>query len=157
MNRLYNETVTLYLPFHQPGTTKYTFIRVVVPGCHWEENSIQVFRMTGTLATSNVEIVLPRTDEKPKQILASEWARLPWDDIEYMEQFYALSLVGYIDAIWAAPRIYRGIIDTRFGWNTSTATTTAMNNLAREHGIITIRDINYQWYGNRRLHHIVVR
>jgi len=149
-----NETVTLYVPFRQ--STNYTFIRVVVPGCHWEENSIQVLRQTGSTVTSNFEIVFPRGDD-PKQILPSEWAALPWDDIEVLEKHYALALVGVVDAIWQTPRAYRGILETRFGWNTSSATTTAMNNLAREHGLVTLRDINYNWYGNRRLHHIVVR
>jgi len=157
--RLFNQTVTLYVPFRQGLTTNHTYIRVVVPGCHWEENSIQVFRQTGSTVTSNVEIILPRGDDEaiPKQILPSEWARLPFDDIEYMEQFYALALTAVVDVIWQAPRIFRGVLDTRFGWNTAAATTTAMNNLTREFGIITMRDINYQWYGNRRLHHIAVR
>ena len=145
----YNQTVTLYVPFRQG--TNHTFIRVEVDGCHWEENSIQVFRQTGSTVTANSEIILPRTD---KQLLPADWVRLP---IEELENYYALSLAGFFDAIWTAPRVFRGVLDTRFGMNTSTATTTAMNNLAREHGLITLRDVNYQWYGHRRLHHIVVR
>ena len=148
----YNDTVTLYVPFRRGN--EYTFVRVVVPGCHWEENSIQVFRQTGNTVASNFEIIFPRRDSDPKQILSSEWAALPNEELE---NHYALALVGVVDVIWQTPRAYRGILDTRFGWNTSTATSTAMNNLAREHGLVTLRDVNYNWYGNRRLHHIVVR
>jgi len=152
----YQDTVTLYVPFRQGLTTNHTFVRVLVEGCHWEENSIQVYRQTGSNVVANFEIILPRRDSDPKQILPSEWAALP-HDFEILEKHYALALTAVVDAIWTQPRVFRGTLETRFGWATSAATTTAMNNLAREHGLVTLRDINYNWYGNRRLHHIVVR
>ena len=160
--RLYNQTVTVYVPLRdRTASNSVTYVRVVVPGCHWEENSIAITRMTGALVTSNVEIYLPRgkDDAVPKQITPDEWAQLSVNniDIANIEKYYALALTGVVDAIWIQPRLFRGILDYRFGWGTSTVISTEMNNLARDYGLITLRDINYNWYGDRKLHHIVVR
>ena len=155
----FNQTVTLYIPFRQGLTNNFTFVRVVVPGCHLEENSIQVFRQTGSIVTENFEIILPRgkDDNIPKQLLPADWSALPGQEIELLEKYYALALNGVTDVFWQSPRVYRGVLDTRFGWNTSSATITAMNALVREHGLVILRDVNYNWYGHRRLHHIAVR
>lgn len=159
-NRLYNQTVTVYCPMRDTtASNSVTFVRVVVPGCHWEENSILVFRNTGTVQTANFEVIFPRgkDDEIPRQITPEEWARLPVDNIDFLEQHYALSLSATLDAIWTTPRVFRGVLDHRFGWGASSAMTTQMNTVAAQYGIKTIKDVNYNWFGDRKLHHIAVR
>ena len=157
--RLYNQTVTVYTPYRKPSpNTDCTMIRAVVHNCHWEENSILVFRATGVTQTANVEITFPRgrDGDIPIQIIPEEWGKLP-PDADILQQYYAFALTGATDTFWTQPRVFRGDLELTFAWGTSAAITTAINNAAIQHGLKTIRDVNYNWFGSRKLNHVIVR
>lgn len=160
MNKhLFNETVTVYT-YVKNAAGLETMIRTVVPNCHWEENSVAVAIRTGVQIANNVNLVImrERDNQYPKQLRPEQWLELPTDDPAYLEQFYSFALQS---TFAQTNRVYRGILDHRFTWATTTAADRVaiqLNNFITKYPAArVIKDVNWNWYSRRNLHHVEVR
>lgn len=164
---IFNEAVTCYTYKLNKDNGMEIMVRTVLPACHWEENSVSIANRTGVQLANNVSLVVMREmeGEYPVQLRQAQWEALPPVDISYLEQFYTFLLAG--TGVAQNTLIYRGIIDHRFIWAhpTNTAITPANERLAAQYNTFrttnpsarALKDVNFNWYSRRRLHHVEVR
>ena len=145
--------ITIWPRFSDLLTGNQINIRVVLQGCFWNEDSIQVFQRTGQQTSNNVTLYIPYSKETTGRayITPDEWNKLPLDQLELYWTADSKNL----------PLMIKGISEFEFQW----AAPTASNRIAVQEnnfmnanvGVRRARDINEQLFGTPDMWHVLIR
>ena len=156
--------ITLYTRWVDPVTGLHHNIRSVLKGCSWQDNSIQIFKETGTQVTNNVSLFIPFLKEVTgrEYIQFSKWLNIA--DKNELSKYWSLNLRPVLNNqnpalnIPNRPIVYKGVSEFEFQPMTTTALTTAENNLTNSNpDYRRIVDINENLIGSMEMRHILIR
>jgi hypothetical protein len=121
-----------------------------------------VYRQTGNTVTNQINVIFPRYNkdgqENPVQLRNVEFNLLPVDDLSIFRDNYSV-FIGTTQTILVCGEID---LDYSGGWVT-TAVLTTWENQNFTTGANRVAegrrpaDVNFNWFGDKRLHHIIAR
>lgn len=144
-------TITIYPRWTDPVTGNVTNVRCVLKGCFWNEDSIGVFKNTGTQVQNSVTLFIPYRESVTgrKYVTPDEWNKAGKDDVE--TKLWTVPTLPY-------PIVINEALDYEFGWDTSAKITTKENQLTTSNrNARRSKDVNPQLFGSLEMRHILVR